>query len=218
MDCIVHGVSKSQTWLSDFHFHFQDLRRSNLCLPLISSCPLCPPPHSSPPHWPCRLSLPPEHSPRQLSYTYLLVLSISQQRVLTLPSISEGAPALPPLTIKTSTLCPSGNFSQTVLLCYHLLCLHVSCPHSPPAGEVYNGAGPPLVLPHLAECLACSEQEDLINKLRVVVSREPFYASASLSLACVSDPGQLLMREAGERKRCCQTELESAHVPPAEPI
>ena len=22
MDCIVHGVTKSQTWLSDFHFHF----------------------------------------------------------------------------------------------------------------------------------------------------------------------------------------------------
>ena len=22
MDCIVHGVAKSQTWLSDFHFHF----------------------------------------------------------------------------------------------------------------------------------------------------------------------------------------------------
>ena len=81
-----------------------------------------------------------------------------------------------------------------------------------------GGAGPPLMLPPLAECLACSEQEDLINKLREVVSREPFYASASLSLACVSDPGQLLMREAGERKSCCQTELESAHVPPAEPI
>ena len=24
MDCIVHGVSKSWTCLSDFHFHFQD--------------------------------------------------------------------------------------------------------------------------------------------------------------------------------------------------
>ena len=22
MDCLVHGVAKSQTWLSDFHFHF----------------------------------------------------------------------------------------------------------------------------------------------------------------------------------------------------
>ena len=22
LDCIVHGVTKSQTWLSDFHFHF----------------------------------------------------------------------------------------------------------------------------------------------------------------------------------------------------
>ena len=22
MDCIVHGVAKSQTWLSDFHFHY----------------------------------------------------------------------------------------------------------------------------------------------------------------------------------------------------
>ena len=22
MDCIVHGVAESQTWLSDFHFHF----------------------------------------------------------------------------------------------------------------------------------------------------------------------------------------------------
>ena len=34
----------------------------------------------------------------------------------------------------------------------------------------------------------------------------------------MSDPGQLLMREAGERKSCYQTELESAHVTPAEPI
>ena len=25
MDCIVHGVTKSQTWLSDLHFHFQRL-------------------------------------------------------------------------------------------------------------------------------------------------------------------------------------------------
>ena len=24
MDCIVHGVAKSQTWLSNFHFHFQN--------------------------------------------------------------------------------------------------------------------------------------------------------------------------------------------------
>ena len=22
MDCIVHGVTKSRTWLSDFHFHY----------------------------------------------------------------------------------------------------------------------------------------------------------------------------------------------------
>ena len=26
MDCVVHGVAKSQTGLSDFHFHFQGLR------------------------------------------------------------------------------------------------------------------------------------------------------------------------------------------------
>ena len=25
MDCIVHGVAKSQTRLSDFHFHFSDV-------------------------------------------------------------------------------------------------------------------------------------------------------------------------------------------------
>ena len=24
MDCLVHGVAKSQTQLGDFHFHFQD--------------------------------------------------------------------------------------------------------------------------------------------------------------------------------------------------
>lgn len=34
----------------------------------------------------------------------------------------------------------------------------------------------------------------------------------------MSDPGQLLMREAGERKSCYQTDLESAHMTPAEPI
>ena len=27
MDCIVHGVSKSQTWLSNFHFHFTLCKR-----------------------------------------------------------------------------------------------------------------------------------------------------------------------------------------------
>ena len=27
MSCVVHGVAKSQTWLSDFHFHFQTLCR-----------------------------------------------------------------------------------------------------------------------------------------------------------------------------------------------
>ena len=27
MDCIVHGVTKSQTQLSDFHFHFQIVRK-----------------------------------------------------------------------------------------------------------------------------------------------------------------------------------------------
>ena len=26
MDCIVHGVVKSGTWLSDFHFHFSDYK------------------------------------------------------------------------------------------------------------------------------------------------------------------------------------------------
>ena len=25
LDCIVHGVTKSQAWLSDFHFHFQSV-------------------------------------------------------------------------------------------------------------------------------------------------------------------------------------------------
>ena len=25
MDCIVHGVAKRQTWLSDFHFHFTEV-------------------------------------------------------------------------------------------------------------------------------------------------------------------------------------------------
>ena len=26
MDCIVDGITKSQTWLCDFHFHFWELR------------------------------------------------------------------------------------------------------------------------------------------------------------------------------------------------
>ena len=29
MDCIVHGVTKSQTQLSDFHFHFQSVYKLN---------------------------------------------------------------------------------------------------------------------------------------------------------------------------------------------
>ena len=34
MDCIVHGITKSQTWLNDFHFHFPEhhpLESSQLC-------------------------------------------------------------------------------------------------------------------------------------------------------------------------------------------
>ena len=30
MDCIVHGVAKSQTRLSDFHFHFQNLKSNSI--------------------------------------------------------------------------------------------------------------------------------------------------------------------------------------------
>ena len=30
MDCIVHGVAKSQTRLKDFHFHFLSLMRETL--------------------------------------------------------------------------------------------------------------------------------------------------------------------------------------------
>ena len=30
MDCMVHGVAKSWTWLNNFHFHFQWLIRPNL--------------------------------------------------------------------------------------------------------------------------------------------------------------------------------------------
>ena len=30
MDCIVHGVAKSQTRVSDLHFHFQSLLTSSL--------------------------------------------------------------------------------------------------------------------------------------------------------------------------------------------
>ena len=42
MDCIVHGVPKSWTWLSGFHFHFhmlnkylRELERNNVCLSLF---------------------------------------------------------------------------------------------------------------------------------------------------------------------------------------
>ena len=31
-DCIVHGVAKSQTWLSDFHFHFTSMGDECNCL------------------------------------------------------------------------------------------------------------------------------------------------------------------------------------------
>ena len=37
MECIVHGVANSQTWLSDFHFYFQmSLRLSSFLLILFS--------------------------------------------------------------------------------------------------------------------------------------------------------------------------------------
>ena len=32
MDCIVHGVTKSQTRLSDFHFHFMNKAVMNICV------------------------------------------------------------------------------------------------------------------------------------------------------------------------------------------
>ena len=32
MDCIVHGVAKSQTQLSNFHFHFETLKEMLLSL------------------------------------------------------------------------------------------------------------------------------------------------------------------------------------------
>ena len=32
MDCIVHGVAKSQTWLSDFHFHFSAISSSDFMM------------------------------------------------------------------------------------------------------------------------------------------------------------------------------------------
>ena len=34
MDCIVHGVTKSRTWLSDFHFHFleEEMARQSIIL------------------------------------------------------------------------------------------------------------------------------------------------------------------------------------------
>ena len=39
MDCIVHGVTKSQTWLSDFHFHFLlSNRNSSSCYDKYEIC------------------------------------------------------------------------------------------------------------------------------------------------------------------------------------
>ena len=34
MECIVHGVAKSQTWLSNFHFHFAKQRRVSIAFHL----------------------------------------------------------------------------------------------------------------------------------------------------------------------------------------
>ena len=31
MDCAICGVAKSQTGLSDFHFHFSELNSTNVC-------------------------------------------------------------------------------------------------------------------------------------------------------------------------------------------
>ena len=42
LDCIVHGVSKSQTRLSDFHFHFS-LESTNPRFLILLSLPLLPP-------------------------------------------------------------------------------------------------------------------------------------------------------------------------------
>ena len=46
MGCIVHGVAKSQTWLSDFHFHFllktfSKLLKTSLLLPSLLPHPYC---------------------------------------------------------------------------------------------------------------------------------------------------------------------------------
>ena len=37
--CITHGVAKSQTWLSDFHFHFQNLKEESFSLQCPSKLP-----------------------------------------------------------------------------------------------------------------------------------------------------------------------------------
>ena len=46
MDCIVHGVAKSQTWFSGFHFHFGSMEASTLVsgklLWVVSQNTVCP--------------------------------------------------------------------------------------------------------------------------------------------------------------------------------
>ena len=39
MDCIVHGITKSRTQLSNFHFHFSEYIGSSLVVQLVKNLP-----------------------------------------------------------------------------------------------------------------------------------------------------------------------------------
>ena len=65
MDCIVHGITKSWTWLSNFHFHFDNLgphvwmkiSRSSTCIRYQAPLPYCSLRLFSAPDPPCLESL-----------------------------------------------------------------------------------------------------------------------------------------------------------------
>ena len=78
MDCIVHGVSKSQTWWSNFHFHFGKARHQLRVSPNLGPRRPHPlqldPPKSWPPYLPSHghnLSLNPTDLPAKHHWSFL---------------------------------------------------------------------------------------------------------------------------------------------------
>lgn len=142
-----------------------DLRRSDLCRLLISSCPLCPPPRlqsTTLTLWafPCLQSA---ALPWSSTSTRLSFLSPAQ---LSSPGRH------PSLFLKEFLLSTNNNQKQHVMSgrgafpklsfsCVTIFCACMSAVPTAPLEDVYRMGRAPTDSAHLAEYMACNEQEGL---------------------------------------------------------